>query len=382
MSRQTAITLGITVLLPVAADAQSLTGLRIEGPGEVVENTVTLYTVVAEFDNGWEFEVTLDSFLWLDPGIYADIGVFGDFEAFEVTADTVETINAYYTFGPDEQTATFDVTILNIPPGGYALDFDGADDAVIVPQSPALEPTEALTIECWVKGVSGGSDNPVLVRNAASFDAGVVLRWNFQNTSRVHFQLAKEGLTEEIWVVDPTPNTEYGDEWHHFAGVYSAPGDFARLYVDGDAVAEVPGFGPLEFSASDLTIGRHLSGEAYHGQIDEVRIWNVARTGCEIRRHMHRPLNGTEPGLVGYWRFDEADGQYAYDSSPYANHGVLGNNDDTGGDAADPQWLISSADLDDPPYDPPYWTTPELVSEVSSGEDWNVAISADQLEMY
>ncbi|MHC4090960.1 MAG: hypothetical protein ACYSVY_11925 [Planctomycetota bacterium] len=85
---------------------------------------------------------------------------------------------------------------------------------------------------------------------------------------------------------------------------------------------------------------------------------------------------------MGYWRFDEADGQYAYDSSPYANHGVLGNNDDTGGDAADPQWLISSADLDDPPYDPPYWTTPELVSEVSSGEDWNVAISADQLEMY
>ncbi|MCH7705092.1 MAG: hypothetical protein IIB61_08270, partial [Planctomycetes bacterium] len=81
--------------------AQSLTGLRIEGPEQVIESSTTLYSVIAEFDNGWEFDVTLKSFLSVDPGEYAEIGIFGDFAAGEVNADAVETIHAVYTFGAD-----------------------------------------------------------------------------------------------------------------------------------------------------------------------------------------------------------------------------------------------------------------------------------------
>ena len=47
----------------------------------------------------------------------------------------------------------------------------------------------------------------------------------------------------------------------------------------------------------------------FAGQIDEVRAWRVARTASEICANIHRPLTGSEPGLIGYWRFDNPGGQ-------------------------------------------------------------------------
>ncbi len=54
-----------------------------------------------------------------------------------------------------------------------------------------------------------------------------------------------------------------------------------------------------------------------------MRLWNVARTAEEIRESMNRHLIGNEPGLVGYWRFDEGTGEIAFDSSNNGNNGTL-----------------------------------------------------------
>jgi hypothetical protein len=46
-------------------------------------------------------------------------------------------------------------------------------------------------------------------------------------------------------------------------------------------------------------------GEYFHGDIDEIRIWNVARTPEQLRAAMNERLSGKEPGLVAYWPFDD-----------------------------------------------------------------------------
>jgi len=190
-----------------------------------------------------------------------------------------------------------------------------------------------------------------LIRKAGPFDAGYILAWQ-QSGARVQLRLDKAGLSQTLVVADPTPNSEYLNEWHHFAGIYSATDNFARLYVDGLLVAEKPGFGPLENTPVDLYVGDspYTSYESFSGQIDEVRIWNIARTQCEIQHNLYRQLRGEEQGLVGYWRFDEGIGQTAYDSSPFGNDGILGTNNDPGGDASDPTWGPSGAGLDTPAF--------------------------------
>jgi hypothetical protein len=81
----------------------------------------------------------------------------------------------------------------------------------------------------------------------------------------------------------------------------------------------------------------------YRGDLDEVRIWNIARDPKEIVATMHRPLSGAEPGLVGYWKFDEGSGQNVADSSPSGVTGVLGRTSAL--ETSDPTWVESSAPL-------------------------------------
>ena len=58
----------------------------------------------------------------------------------------------------------------------------------------------------------------------------------------------------------------------------------------------------------------------FNGKIDEVRIWNVARTESQIQNTMNTILSPeyystSDSGLVGYWRLDEGTGQTAEDLS-------------------------------------------------------------------
>ena len=59
------------------------------------------------------------------------------------------------------------------------------------------------------------------------------------------------------------------------------------------------------------------------GQMDEVRVWKVARTEEQIRQTMFQRLTGREPGLAGLWNFDSGT---ANDATPGQHHGQLKGN--------------------------------------------------------
>ena len=54
----------------------------------------------------------------------------------------------------------------------------------------------------------------------------------------------------------------------------------------------------------------------------------VETVGARIEAAIKRPGRGLqvgiEPGLVGYWKFDELDGQVIFDTSTFGHDGVLG----------------------------------------------------------
>ena len=230
--------------------------------------------------------------------------------------------------------------------GGSALDFDGADDWVRIPRTPLLEPTDELTIEVWIRPDSiGSTNNSRIVRIANSFGAGYILSWRQSGSSKLELRIdgASSGACR---ATDPTPVSTYFGQWIHVAGVYSATQNICKLYVNGVLKADKPAVGTLSYSGSDLFIGNHVeSGEDFDGLIDEVRIWDVARTQPEIMGHMDAALLGSEFGLVGYWRFNEASGQTVFDSSPHGHDGTLGNSADPAGDGRDPLWTSEGAPI-------------------------------------
>jgi hypothetical protein len=227
-------------------------------------------------------------------------------------------------------------------PAGYVLYFDGGDYVDLGPDE-ILNPTDEYTIEAWVRPAQTTSDAVILSRDDTMAGLAYAL-WMIPDF--YHF------------VVGPPYAVAYSvsppeiDVWTHLAAVY----DFGtiRLYRDGVLQTELSGAGTASFTVSTLVGALFESGTVvpqWQGWIDEVRFWNVARTGPEISQWMSQPLSGSPAGLIGYWNFDEGSGQVAHDSSPSGLDGTLGGSLAPGDD--DPSWVLPDATIPPTPTETP-----------------------------
>lgn len=147
--------------------------------------------------------------------------------------------------------------------------------------------------------------------------------------------------------------------WHHVALVRDSQSGRKSIHVDGvldfessinssrddisfpngGAPGQLTPWGPYIVLAAE----KHDAGAEYpsfNGFIDEVRIWNVARTSAQIEADYVKIIPSNTPGLVAYYRFEEGSGTFVADSS-LANSpageliaGVPGNG----------QWVARAAD--------------------------------------
>ena len=210
-----------------------------------------------------------------------------------------------------------------------ALRFDGVDDYVQVGPEQDLEFTDNLTIEAWIRPASDTSG--IIVNKEGEYEvartADGTIQWAFANTS-------------PGWVFVSTGWVPPLDEWSHVAVSYE--GGTVRTYANGVLVDTFNGSGPIgDFNThtvqDDFRIGgRQGAIQFFHGDLDEVRIWSRVRTGEEIAADFGERLTGSEPGLAGYWDFEEGSGTLAADLSSNGFDGVLGNG--VAGDS--PTWII------------------------------------------
>jgi hypothetical protein len=111
--------------------------------------------------------------------------------------------------------------------------------------------------------------------------------------------------------------------WLHVACTYD--GYNQRIYINGIAQDSLKWSGT--FTITDfLSCGIDnvvSNGQNLKGSIDEMRIWNTARNVFEIRKYMNTGLTGSEPGLIGYWTFDDVWSNIVSDRTSYNNDGIL-----------------------------------------------------------
>jgi len=248
---------------------------------------------------------------------------------------------------PDEGTLEIPVTGWGVGYVNRALSLDGDGDYVNIDDSDVFTLND-LSISVWIKIPPGGSVDGVV--HSWTSDAGSSEWFGFQESDgKIVFN-----VDDGIAITSVTAATNVKDNvWHHIVGVRDEDQNMS-IFVDGVLEASTAETA-AQINPENFHIGKVPGFSRYvDGTIDEVRIWNYARTQEEIQATMHLRLTGNEPGLVGYWRFDEEPGTpTAHDSSPNANDGTLfGNASFVESDApialrtVEPNIMVSPTELD------------------------------------
>lgn len=88
-----------------------------------------------------------------------------------------------------------------------------------------------------------------------------------------------------------------GAPWYHIAGTYD--GTMIRLYVNGVLVASAPQVSGIPTAGGEPRLQLSVKMKC---QMDEIRVWSVARTQDEIRCHMTQPVPpALWPLMFDYW---------------------------------------------------------------------------------
>jgi len=196
-----------------------------------------------------------------------------------------------------------------------ALSFDGTNDLVNLGTSSSLKFSSSFTAELWVQSanwaVTGAQQTLLSCFESGGY--GITLTTNGNLNFFIRSSLTG---TSYVGVSYPVSNLT-NSTWYHVAGSFD--GRYIRMYINGALVGtyDIGGSGTVAYTypsnpvfiGADPTDNATPQGLYFAGQIDELRLWNIARTETQIQSAMNEeldPSDATETaGLVSYYTFNQ-----------------------------------------------------------------------------
>jgi len=204
-----------------------------------------------------------------------------------------------------------------------------AEGQIEIPAEKLASINDEITISFWAFG-----NDSLLPRNTSVMyaeganeerDINIHLPWS---NNRIYWdcggddsgfdRLDKEATTLQI-----------RGRWNHWAFTKNAISGSMEIYLNGNLWATATDKQrPIDINR--FVIGTNLSGNNnFKGALDEIRIWNKALTGNEIKEWMKTPVTNSHPSyqnLLVYYTFDSIDEGIITDSSPNLANGTPNDN--------------------------------------------------------
>ena len=206
------------------------------------------------------------------------------------------TTSVYTVYVADDYNCVKSSTInivANVCSLAEALSFDGVNDYVYVLNNNSFGfGTNDFTIETWEKTSSTTGNRVMLskINGASNYWMGV-------SNGKAIFSMTGGP--------DVVGTTTIGDgNWHHIAAVRQ--NGVVSLYVDGVIEASQNNNGNVAIGGN-FAFGEFGGGYNFAGSLDEVRIWNSARTKCEINTYKNCEIATDATGLLVNYHFNQGN---------------------------------------------------------------------------
>jgi PAS domain S-box-containing protein len=194
------------------------------------------------------------------------------------------------------------------------LELDGNDSWVELPADLLKDVKNELTVEGWMRWERLGNWARFFDFGPAWQSFAIIQALDSSNLSVVvHMGEASAQSARALDVLRT-------NRWYHFACTVSEAG--TRLYINGTLAAYerfVPNVEQFRAGPHRLGMGWDPTNDHGRRQMDEFRVWSVARSEEQIRQTMWAKLTGREAGLVGCWNFDSGA---ATDLTLAQRHGI------------------------------------------------------------
>ena len=172
---------------------------------------------------------------------------------------------------------------------GSALQFDGIDDHILIPEHPSLNSRESITLVAWINWngeVNATDDLQNIITNGEWRRALRVTEpdhWHGGNEVQVVLHVGNTLHT----IYSTTNVTE--KEWQHLVMTYD--GKAINIYVNGNLDTTKNVTGNITAAQVSTFIGTEEADYFFNGLIDEVKIYDRALSAEQIQQQY---LNGTQ----------------------------------------------------------------------------------------
>src|SRR5882724_3500878 len=233
-------------------------------------------------------------------------------------------------------TGTNGLPVRTIGKIGQGLSFDGVDDSVDIPPTPAFVDNTTGSVSLWFNTKSFTAEQTfadvLFVSDPDEF------RIEYLGDSNDQLRVVVVNNAAATAALDTANNTITDSNWHHL--VVTSDGSVLRLFLDGAQKTLTAAVGSntgqwfaSAVDANRLNLGSQNGASSLLGSLDDVRVYTRALSADEIKRlyniggtvKLNSTLPGPQSGLVGWWTFDGKDmaGNYAFDKSGNGNRGTL-----------------------------------------------------------
>ncbi|UCE18553.1 MAG: T9SS type A sorting domain-containing protein [Gemmatimonadota bacterium] len=264
----------------------------------------------------WDFDLdgTIDSYnqhpTWIfdEPGIYS------------VSLEVTNSLSSKKAYRSDHIRVFGDKS---------SLFFKNEESIATCPTTPDHNLSETVSIEAWIHPFGWG--------RMGGFGLGRIIDKGQFSLFLIgdHPIYTDHSLGLQITHPSGIPTYSYSPDhsitlntWQHVAATYDGSSSEVKLYINGieQALTYFPAPSGLiaDNSNNDIIIGNDASGSfTFNGLIDELRLWETIRTEDEVCHFMDEELDGTGPGLLGYWKMNEGEGETLLDQTTNNLNGTL-----------------------------------------------------------